>query len=167
MSRSHLYRMTGPSRPLLSLVAGAVWLGAGLLVLLATAPDVAGGVPLHGPAAAIVERTFALLAGGAVLAGAVILAAEVVVGRTGARGVRVAGAVLLLLAGGWGLLGGAAGRLLRPGTPAIAEAATGDTVVPAESERLATQRVLWSSAALVGALLVVGGALTGVRDRGL
>lgn len=167
MSRSHLYRAGGPSRPLLSLVLAAVWLGGGSLVLLATGPDIVGGLPLHGPAAGLLERTFALLAGGAVLVGIAIIATETAVGRTPTRGLRLAGAVLLLLAGGWGVTGGA-GRLLRPGTPAIAEAATGDTAVPAESRTLAVQRLLWSSTALLGAVLVVGGSLAGRgAERGL
>ena len=166
MSRSHLYRSGGPSRPLLSIVAAAVWLGGGLLVLLAAAPHVAGGLPLHGPAASLLERSFMLLAGGAVLAGAAVVVAETMAGRTRARGVRLVGASLLLLAGAWGVVGGA-GLVLRPGTPAIAEAATDDAAVPAASGRLATQRLLWSSAALAGALLVVGGALAGGRTRGL
>lgn len=177
MSRSHLYRTTGPSRPLLSIVLAAIWLGGGLVTLLAASPYVVGGTPLHGPAAALLERAFALLGAGAMLAGLATLVAEIVVGRTTLRGVRMLGALLLLAAGVFGSLD-AAQRMLRPGTP-VAMAADGplapaagagvdvaatDRASAAGTTRLASGRLAWSSAALVAAVLVLGGGLAALRD---
>lgn len=163
MSRTHLYRSSDPPRPLLSIVLAAVWLGGGLLTLLATAPQVVGGVPLHGPAAAVLERTFALLAGGAVLAAVAMLVAELFAGPSALRGLRLTGAVLLLVAGSFGSFD-AARRLLRPGTPVV----TGVDALPAPSadgpSALATARLLWCGTALAAAVLVLGGGLAALRS---
>lgn len=166
MSRTHLYRSgsSGPARPMLSIVLAAAWLGAGLLTLLATLPSVPGGLPLHGPAAAVLERTFALLAGGAVIGAVAILLAELFAGRTTLRGIRLLGAVLLLAAGAFGSVD-TARRMLRPGTPVTAGAGELTGSAAAEvSSTLTRERLLWCSTALLASALVLGGGLAALRS---
>ena len=123
MSRTHLYRATGPARPLASVVLAALWCGSAVGALLATAPLFPGGVPLNGPAAAMLERTFAIEASAGIIVALATIGAELVGGRTVARAARLAGAGALLIACVAGVLD-TSRRLLRPGTPANVSAAT-------------------------------------------
>jgi hypothetical protein len=165
MSRTHLYRATRPARPLGSIVLASAWCGAALAMLFTIAPGLMAGVALHGPAAGLQDRAAFVVAGGALLVGVLVVVSELVSGRTTRRGLRLSGAVLLALAGAGGLLD-ASRRVLRPGTPvSIAEAAPplpGDDVALVN---VARQRLLWTTAGLAGAALVLAGGIGALRSR--
>lgn len=162
MSRSHLYRASGPARPLASIVLAALWCGAALSVLLAAGPLLLGGVPLNGPVAALVERSFSVIAGGGVLAGIGIVGAELFSGRTMGRWLRLIGALLLLLSSGAGLVQGFR-HLLRPGTPI--PAATPEPSMGSATDGIhATERFGWPVVGLAGSFLVLGAGLVALRS---
>src|SRR5690606_11798859 len=121
---SHLYRASGPARPLASIVLSALWGGATVAVLIMAAPLLPGGLPLGGPAAAVLERGFGAIAGSGIFVALAVAAAELFSGRTHARGSRLVGATLLLAAAGIGLFDNTRGAL-RPGTPSAAVPVTG------------------------------------------
>ncbi len=164
MSRSHLYRSTNRARPLTTIVLAAAWMGATLGLFAMAGAQLVGGVPLQGPAAALVDRGSWTLAIGAAVIGGAMLVRELVLGRTVFRGVRIVGAVLLLgagVAGLWDTLRFA----IRPGTP-VANAAPANDAAPATaSVEVGLQRVLWTSAGLVGAVLMIGGGVAGLDQR--
>ncbi|MHB1224148.1 MAG: hypothetical protein ACYC2G_08930 [Gemmatimonadaceae bacterium] len=162
MSRSHLYRASGPARPLASTVLAALWCGAALGVLVTAAPLLVDGLPLAGPVAAVLERGFGLIAGTGVFVGLAITAAELFGGRTPARGTRLAGAGLLFLAAGAGLFDNSR-SMLRPGTPSAA--VSGATANGADAVTAARLRLAWCIVGLAGATLVLGGGLAGLRAQ--
>lgn len=159
MSRTHLYRATAPSKPIASLVLAALWCGAVLTALVATAPGLVRGVPLHGPAAGVHDRVFFVVAGTAVLVALAITASELFAGRTRSRAVRFTGAALLFLAGALGLLD-TSRRVLRPGTPVASSEAA---ITTASIRSLAPRRLFWAGLGVVGALTVLVGGVSALR----
>lgn len=162
MSRSHLYRASGPARPLASTVIAALWCGAALGVLGMAAPQLVDGLPLAGPAAAVLERGFGMIAGTGLFAALAIAAAELFSGRTPARGIRLVGAGLLFLAAGAGLFDNSR-SMLRPGTPSAA--VPGAVASGADGVTAARLRLAWCVVGLVGSTLVLGGGLAGLRAQ--
>ncbi len=163
MSRTHLYRGTRPARPLASIVLASAWWGAALTMLLATAPGLMRGVALHGPAAGLQDRAALIVAGSGLLFGLVVIVSELLAGRTVRRGLRLAGALLLTLAGGAGMLD-TSRRVLRPGTPVAAAVPPrqADEEVPLVD--VARQRLLWTAGGLLGATLVLVGGIGALRS---
>lgn len=163
MSRTHLYRATAPGKPIASLVLAALWCGAVLTAIAGTAPGLLGDAPLHGSVAGIHDRIFFVVAVTALVAALAIGVSELVAGRTRLRGMRFTGAVLLLLAGAFGLLD-TSRRVLRPGTPVSAAATVAGTV-----PTMGVQRILWTGLGIVGALTVLAGGVSTLRrwDRPL
>ncbi len=162
MSRSHLYRASGPARPLASIVLASLWGGATIAVLVMAAPLLPGSLPLGGPAAALLERGFGAVAGGGLFIALAVGAAELFSGRTPARAIRLAGAVLLLAAAGAGLFENSR-SMLRPGTASAAVPGVGGMSVSEEdSATWARLRLAWCAVGLLGATLVLGGGLAAV-----
>ncbi|HEX5581553.1 MAG TPA: hypothetical protein VFX39_08255 [Gemmatimonadaceae bacterium] len=162
-SRSHLYRATNPARPLAAIVLAALWVGLAIGLYTMAGSGLVNGVPLEGPAAALVDRVTRTLAVGGALVGGAIIVREVMLGRTVLRTVRLVGAVLLLGAGLAGL-GDTLRFALRPGTP-IASAATDEGALDAASVTVGRQRLLWTAAGLLGAALVIGGGVASLDPR--
>ncbi len=162
MSRSHLYRASGPARPLASIVLAALWGGATIVVLVMAAPLFPGGLPLGGPAAAVLERGFGAVAGGGVFIALAVAATELFSGRTPARAIRLVGAVLLLVAASAGLFENSR-SLLRPGTASAAVPGVGGTSAgEGDSATWARLRLAWCAVGLLGATLVLGGGVAAV-----
>ncbi len=162
-SRSHLYRATNPARPLAAIVLASIWAGAALGLYIMAGSDLVSGVPLRGPAAALVDRVSWALAIGAVIVGGAMVVREIVLGRTVLRAVRLVGAAVLLAAGVAGLWDTI--RLaLRPGTP-VASASPVAVAPDAGSPELGAQRMLWTAVGLLGAVLVIGGGVAALDPR--
>lgn len=98
-SRSHLYRAPTPVRPIASAIILAIWLGAALLCLATLFPPPAGEGSAAGASAAMLGRMLPLVAGGAVASALLVIGVELAT-RARYRNVRLALAVVLLLAGG-------------------------------------------------------------------
>ncbi|HEY0969786.1 MAG TPA: hypothetical protein VGE02_02290 [Gemmatimonadales bacterium] len=162
-SRSHLYRAINPARPLSAIVLAALWAGAALGLYVMAGNELVSGVPLQGPAAALVDRVSWALAIGAAVMGGAMVARELVLGRTVLRSVRLVGATLLLAAGVAGLWD-TLRFALRPGTP-VASAAPATGVPDAASTGVGAQRMLWTAVGLLGAVLVIGGGVAAVDTR--
>lgn len=162
MSRSHLYRASGPARPLASIVLAALWCGAALGVLVMSAPHFPGGLPLSGPVAAVLERGFGAVAGSGVFVALAVGAAELFSGRTHARGIRLLGAGLLLVATGAGLFDNSRSAL-RPGTPSAAVPSPSE--VGGDGVTAARLRLAWCAVGLVGASLILGAGLSALRAQ--
>jgi hypothetical protein len=157
MSRTHLYRATAPGKPIASLVLAALWCGAVLTAIVGTAPGLLRGAPLHGSAASVHDSVFFVVAITALLAAAIIVVSELVAGPARLRALRCTGAVLLLLAGGVGLLD-TSRRVPRPGSPASSEPTAAGTV-----PGMGVQRILWTGLGVVGALTVLVGGVSALR----
>lgn len=164
MSRSHLYRSTNRARPLTTIILAAVWMGATLGLFAMAGAQLLGGLPLQGPAAAMVDRASWALAIAAAVIGGAMLAREIVMGRTVYRGVRMIGAGVLLAAGVAGLWD-TLRFAIRPGTPVANAAPANETVPVTVSTEVGLQRVLWTTAGLLGAVLMIGGGVAGLEQR--
>lgn len=162
-SRSHLYRATNPARPLAAIVLAALWAGVAVGLYTMAGGELVSGVPLQGPAAALVDRVSWTLAAGGALVGGAILARELMLGRTVLRAVRLIGAGLILaagIAGLWDTLRFA----LRPGTP-VASAAAREASPDSASVSVGRERLLWTATGLLGAVLVIGGGVASLDPR--
>lgn len=162
MSRTHLYRASGPAKPLASIVLAALWGGAAILVLLATAPNFVGGLPLGGAAAGLVERLFALLAGAALTVGLGIVVFELVGGRTRGRNSRLSGGLALAVVGIAGMAD-TARAAARPGTPLPATGVPPALEVQLAPVHVSTERSLWTGAGTLAAAFVIFAGLRAVR----
>jgi len=135
------------------------------VVLVISAPLLSGGLPLGGPAAAVLERAFGAVAGGGMLIALTVAAAELFSGRTYLRALRLAGASMLMIAAGAGLFENSR-SVLRPGTASAALSGASDA--PADnggSMTWARLRLAWCALGLIGATLILGGGLAAVRAQ--
>lgn len=162
VSRSHLYRASGPARPLASIVLAALWCGGAVAVLTATWPLFMTGIPLNGPEAALVERAFSVLTAGGLLVALGIVAAELFGGRTWGRWVRLVGALLLLLVSGAGMLQSFR-HILRPGTPVPDQGAEVSASAPAGAMQ-SRERFVLALVGLAGSSLTLGAGLLALRS---
>jgi|GEM_PF-5502426 len=162
VSRSHLYRASGPARPVASVVLAALWCGGAIAVLAAAWPLFMSGMPLTGQGAAVVERAFVVLTGGGLLVALGVLAAELFGGRTQARWARLVGAIILLLVSGIGTVQSFR-HVVRPGTPVPMDAPE-ISMQASTSTAHGQERFLLTLVGLAGSSLILGAGLLALRS---